>query len=98
MRIVTQRSRCSWATPAERVPRRGWGGGRTEPLAEGNWPIISASPLPYFPHSQVPAEMTRRQMNEVTADFVRAAEMSDQAGFDSLELRMAERDLLARFL
>src|SRR6201988_505510 len=98
MRIVTQRSRCSWATPAERVPRRAWGRGRGEPLAEGNWPIISASPLPYFPHSQVPAEMTRRQMNEVTADFVRAAEMADQAGFDLLELHMAHGYLPASFI
>src|SRR5881296_3384815 len=27
--------------------------GMDEPLPEGNWPIISASPLPYFPYSQV---------------------------------------------
>jgi anthraniloyl-CoA monooxygenase len=32
--------------------------GDVEPLPEGNWPIVAASPLPYFPHSQVPTEMT----------------------------------------
>ena len=26
--------------------------GMDEPLEEGGWPIVSASPLPYFPHSQ----------------------------------------------
>src|SRR5206468_2827618 len=42
--------------------------GMDEPLPEGNWPIISASPLPYFPYSQVPKEMTRADMDEVNAD------------------------------
>ena len=46
--------------------------GIDEPLEEGAWPIIAASPLPYFPHSQVPREMTRADMDEVIADFVAA--------------------------
>ena len=69
-----------------------------EPLPSGNWPIISASPLPYFPHSQVPKEMTRADMDQVTADFVAAAEMSDAAGFDLLELHFAHGYLLASFI
>ena len=44
--------------------------GMDEPLRDGNWPIISASPLPYFPYSQVPKEMTRADMDEVKYDFV----------------------------
>jgi anthraniloyl-CoA monooxygenase len=72
--------------------------GMDEPLPEGNWPIISASPLPYFPHSQVPKEMTRADMDEVKDDFVRAAELSEQAGFDLLELHMAHGYLLASFI
>ena len=72
--------------------------GMDEPLPEGNWPIISASPLPYFPHSQVPKEMTRADMDQVQGDFVRAAEMSDEAGFDLLELHFAHGYLLASFI
>ena len=72
--------------------------GMDEPLPEGNWPIISASPLPYFPHSQVPKEMTRADMDEVKADFVRAARMSNEAGFDLLELHFAHGYLLASFI
>ncbi len=72
--------------------------GMDEPLPEGNWPIISASPLPYFPYSQVPKEMTRADMDEVKNDFVRAAELSEQAGFDLLELHMAHGYLLASFI
>lgn len=72
--------------------------GMDEPLPEGNWPIMSASPLPYFPHSQVPKEMTRADMDQVKADFVRAAVLSDEAGFDLLELHFAHGYLLASFI
>ncbi|PYP13642.1 MAG: bifunctional salicylyl-CoA 5-hydroxylase/oxidoreductase, partial [Gemmatimonadetes bacterium] len=72
--------------------------GMDEPLPEGNWPIISASPLPYYPHSQVPKEMTRADMDEVKDDFVHAAEMTTQAGFDLVELHFAHGYLLASFI
>jgi anthraniloyl-CoA monooxygenase len=39
--------------------RRQWEGD-VEPLPDGNWPTLAASPIPYFPHSQVPREMTAR--------------------------------------
>jgi anthraniloyl-CoA monooxygenase len=77
--------------------RRLWEG-IDEPLPEGNWPLISASPLPYFAHSQVPREMDRSDMEAVRDDFVRAARMADQAGFDLLELHMAHGYLLASFV
>ncbi len=72
--------------------------GMDEPLPDGNWPIISASPLPYYPHSQVPKEMSRADMDEVKDDFVRAAKMSHEAGFDLLELHFAHGYLLASFI
>ncbi|HTF39024.1 MAG TPA: bifunctional salicylyl-CoA 5-hydroxylase/oxidoreductase, partial [Propionibacteriaceae bacterium] len=72
--------------------------GMDEPLPDGNWPIISASPLPYYPYSQVPKEMTRADMDEVKDDFVRAAQMSNEAGFDLLELHFAHGYLLASFI
>ena len=60
--------------------------GIDEPLEQGAWPIISASPLPYYPHSVVPREMTRADMDAVIADFVAATERADRAGFDMVEL------------
>src|SRR6266540_5664874 len=72
--------------------------GMDEPLRDGNWPILSASPLPYFPYSQVPKEMTRADMDEVKYDFVHAAQMSNDAGFDLLELHFAHGYLLASFI
>ena len=72
--------------------------GIDEPLETGNWPIVSASPLPYYPHSQVPREMTRADMDRVVADFVQAAGRADRAGFDMLEVHVAHGYLLASFV
>jgi anthraniloyl-CoA monooxygenase len=72
--------------------------GIDRPLEHGAWPLLSASPLPYFPDSQVPREMTRGDMDAVLADFVGAALRGARAGFDMLELHCAHGYLLASFL
>jgi anthraniloyl-CoA monooxygenase len=72
--------------------------GIDEPLEEGAWPIISASPLPYFPYSVVPREMTRADMDEVIADYVAATQRAERAGFDMVELHAAHGYLLASFI
>ncbi len=72
--------------------------GIDEPLEEGAWPIISASPLPYYPNSQVPREMTRADMDATVADYVQAAQRANRAGFDMLELHAAHGYLLASFI
>jgi len=68
------------------------------PLEEGNWPILSASAIPYLPQSQVPKAMDRDDMDAVRDDFARAARMAVEAGFDMLELHLAHGYLLASFL
>jgi anthraniloyl-CoA monooxygenase len=77
--------------------RRMWEGD-VQPLPSGNWSILSPSPLPYFPHSQVPREMTRADMDVVVGDYVRAARLAQDAGFDLLEVHMAHGYLLASFI
>ena len=72
--------------------------GYDEPLAEGNWPLIAASPIPYGPHNQIPREMTRADMDRVRDQFVAAARRAADAGFDWLELHMAHGYLLSGFL
>ena len=55
--------------------------GMDQPLPRAaNWPIVSASPLPYYPHSQVPREMTRADMDAVIADFVQAVQRARARG------------------
>ena len=72
--------------------------GIDEPLQSGGWALVSASPLPYLEHSQVPREMDREDMDRIKADFVAAARMADEAGFDILELHCAHGYLLSSFL
>jgi len=72
--------------------------GDVEPLEQGGWPIVSASPIPWFDYSPVPREMTREDMDEVRDEYVRATEMALEAGFDLLEIHFAHGYLLASFL
>jgi len=72
--------------------------GLDRPLREGNWPLVSASPIPYTPRNQVPAEIDRAGMDRVRDSFVRAAQMAHEAGFDLLQLHFAHGYLLASFL
>ncbi|MDJ1157506.1 bifunctional salicylyl-CoA 5-hydroxylase/oxidoreductase [Chelatococcus sp. SYSU_G07232] len=72
--------------------------GIDEPLEDGGWPILSASPLPYFPHSRVPRAMTRADMDKVRDDFVAATQRGLRAGFDMVELHCAHGYLLASFI
>jgi anthraniloyl-CoA monooxygenase len=69
------------------------------PLDAGNWPLVSASPLPYYEgESQLPREMTRADMDLVSGQFVRSTVLAGEAGFDMLELHMAHGYLLASFI
>jgi anthraniloyl-CoA monooxygenase len=69
------------------------------PLKSGNWPLWAPSPLAYLPDvSQVPQAMDAAQMEAVKNDFLRAARLGADAGFDMLELHMAHGYLLASFL
>src|SRR5438046_10136984 len=72
--------------------------GMDRPLEQGGWDVLSASPIPYFPDSQVPREMDRAAMDAVKAAFVAAAERGERCGFDMLELHCAHGYLLASFI
>jgi anthraniloyl-CoA monooxygenase len=72
--------------------------GIDQPLSEGEWPLISASAIPYLKNSQVPKAMDRADMDRVKADHVRAAELAATTGADWLELHCAHGYLLSSFL
>jgi anthraniloyl-CoA monooxygenase len=72
--------------------------GMDRPLDERGWETISASPLPYFPDSQVPREMDRAAMERVKKEFVAATVRGEACGFDMLELHCAHGYLLASFI
>jgi len=69
------------------------------PKATDNWPLVSASAIPYHAGtSAVPAELDNAGMQRITAEFVAAAQRAEAAGFDMLELHCAHGYLLASFL
>lgn len=69
------------------------------PLPDGNWPLLSASALPYLPGiSQMPRAMTQADMARVRDDFVACARRAAEAGFDWLELHCAHGYLLSSFI
>ena len=72
--------------------------GMDRPLEEGGWEVLSASPLPYYPDSQMPREMSRADMDRVKAEFVQATLRGERAGFDMVEMHAAHGYLLASFL
>ncbi len=68
------------------------------PLAAGNWPVMSASAVPWSAESQVPIEMDRGAMDAVTAEFVSSVRMAERAGFDMIELHAAHGYLVSSFI
>ncbi|WP_194818486.1 bifunctional salicylyl-CoA 5-hydroxylase/oxidoreductase [Nocardia sp. XZ_19_385] len=68
------------------------------PLETGGWETVGPSAIPYGPGSRTPRELTTAEMDEVTAQFVAAAQAAERAGFDILELHCAHGYLLSSFL
>jgi anthraniloyl-CoA monooxygenase len=76
----------------------GWEG-IDQPLSAGNWPLISASPIPYLEGiSQVPHEATDADLECVLEQFVAATRRAAAIGFDWLELHCAHGYLLSSFI
>ncbi len=75
----------------------GWEG-MDAPLADGNWDLLSASALPWSPNNATPQEMSRDDMDQVRDQFVTAAKMAEQAGFDMIELHAAHGYLISSFI
>ena len=75
----------------------GWEDG-DEPLPSGNWEVIGPSPVPWTPRNAIPREMTRADMDRVTAEFVAATQMAKRSGFDMIELHAAHGYLISSFI
>jgi anthraniloyl-CoA monooxygenase len=70
-----------------------------QPLKRENWPLFSASSVPFIAGvSQIPREMSREDMQRVCADFVAVTRRAAAAGFDWLELQVGHGYLLSSFI
>jgi len=78
--------------------RRPWEEGGDDQSITDPWPLVSPSAIAYAPQLPLPREMTRADMERITADFVAAARRGAEAGFDILELHCAHGYLLSCFL
>ncbi|GBP98800.1 bifunctional salicylyl-CoA 5-hydroxylase/oxidoreductase [Streptomyces spongiicola] len=73
--------------------------GIDQPLPDGNWPLVAASPLPYRPGvNQTPHQLDRAGLTVVRDQFAAAARRAADSGFDLLELHCAHGYLLSGFL
>jgi anthraniloyl-CoA monooxygenase len=73
--------------------------GIDQPLTEGGWPVMAASPQQYLVGvSPTARAMTRADMDEVRAQFVQAAQRAAAIGVDWLELHCAHGYLLSTFI
>lgn len=78
--------------------QRGWEN-ENHPMDADNWPLVSASALPYLPNvSQTPVALSEAQMTTVIGQFVAAAKRAEMAGFDWLELQAGHGYLLSSFI
>ena len=77
-----------------------WDRDGDEPLTaeEGAWRTIGPSAEPFRPHWPKPKEMDRAEMDRIRDAFARAALMTEEAGFDLIELHMAHGYLLSSFI
>jgi 2,4-dienoyl-CoA reductase (NADPH2) len=75
-----------------------WRGGNALTAAQGGWPVIAPSPIPFGEQSPVPRELDRQEIEGVVAAFVQAARRALAAGFDLLEIHAAHGYLLHEFL
>ncbi|MEO5734438.1 MAG: bifunctional salicylyl-CoA 5-hydroxylase/oxidoreductase [Rubrivivax sp.] len=73
--------------------------GIDQPLAAGNWPLVSASPQQFLDGISAWSQaITRAEMDQVRDAFVHSTRLAAEAGFDWLELHCAHGYLLSSFI
>jgi anthraniloyl-CoA monooxygenase len=102
VRFVHEQSRARFALQLGHCGRKGstkraWEG-MDQPLDEGNWQTLAASPLAFFEFMRVPREITRAEMDKVVYDYAAAASRAEAAGFDMLEVHCGHGYLLSGFI
>ena len=75
-----------------------WRGSLPLTSAEGAWPVVGASPLPFDDKAQTPLELSSADIDGVVAAFETAARRAVAIGFKVIEVHAAHGYLLHQFL
>ena len=75
-----------------------WKGNKQLPASDGGWKTIAPSALPFTPEEEAPAALTKEQIQQVIANFQRAAERALEAGFRVAEVHAAHGYLIHQFM
>lgn len=68
------------------------------PQDPDGWQTVGASAIPFSPEEQVPAELSKRDIADLTQAFVDAAVRADKIGLEGIELHFAHGYLACSFL
>jgi 2,4-dienoyl-CoA reductase-like NADH-dependent reductase (Old Yellow Enzyme family) len=77
---------------------RPWEGGKGLAPAQGGWPIIAPSAVPFGEGHPVPREMDAATIADIVAKFAASARRAREAGFEVIELHGAHGYLISSFL
>jgi anthraniloyl-CoA monooxygenase len=72
--------------------------GHAGPKGEADWPLVSASAIPWSPSAPVPSALGAADIDALIAAFVEAARRAAAAGFDLVEIQAGHGTLLSSFI
>jgi len=75
-----------------------WKGNKLVPVAAGGWQVVAPSAIPFSEDYGMPEALTIEGIQQVIADFEKAAERALKAGFRVLEIHAAHGYLIHEFL
>jgi 2,4-dienoyl-CoA reductase-like NADH-dependent reductase (Old Yellow Enzyme family) len=103
---VTRFLRGQGAVPAVQLAHAGrkastarpWEGGRPVLPAQGGWPVVAPSAVPFAEDHPVPGELDAANITGIVQAFATAAKRALAAGFEIIEVHSAHGYLLHQFL